>query len=115
LTAYARAGHNGSSVLAILARSGDRRTVEKNACVFWGFAYNGNHNETGARPMTDSQKARLVDLIDSYGTYQYMLGKGYEKMDENLDEMTWRYRKVKEICQQLLDEYGIRLHDLEIL
>ena len=65
--------------------------------------------------MTEQQKTRLTDLIEAYGTYQYMLGKGFEKMDENLDEMLWRYNKVKQICQELRDEFGIELWDLDQL
>ena len=65
--------------------------------------------------MTNAKKARLTDLIEAYGTYQYMLGKGFEKMDENLDEMCWRYNKVKQICEELRDEFGIELWDLDQL
>lgn len=59
--------------------------------------------------MTNAKKAQLVDLIEAYGTYQFMLGRG------GVDAPAWYLDRVKEICEELREDFGVELVDLAII
>ena len=60
--------------------------------------------------MTDSQKLRLAELIEDYGTYQFMLGR-----DEEGVSNSWYLEQLKKTCEELRDAFGAELIDLTFL
>ena len=64
--------------------------------------------------MTNAKKTRLADLIEAYGTYQYLLGKLYQNRDEKQDEIIERLERLKAVCKAMKSEFGIETWDLSI-